>query len=73
LSFFLSELAEAALAHVVGDVTERAYARGDALERRRELMAAWDLHCSLSPEEAVVSLAAYKQRELRTARRGLPG
>jgi integrase len=34
-------LAEAALAHIVGDATERAYRRGDALERRRELMSAW--------------------------------
>lgn len=38
---FPREVAEAALAHVVGDATERAYRRGDALERRRELMAAW--------------------------------
>ena len=38
---FAREIAEAALAHVVGDQTERAYRRGDALERRRELMAAW--------------------------------
>jgi hypothetical protein len=35
------ELAEAALAHTVGDQTERAYWRGDALARRRELMEAW--------------------------------
>ena len=32
---FAREIAEAALAHVVGDATERAYRRGDALERRR--------------------------------------
>ena len=35
------ELAEAALAHAVGDATERAYARSDMLERRRELMQRW--------------------------------
>ncbi|SED77247.1 Integrase [Rhizobiales bacterium GAS188] len=35
------EIAEAALAHATGDQTERAYRRGDALEKRRELMAAW--------------------------------
>lgn len=35
------ELAEAALAHVVGDASERAYRRSDALERRRKLMNAW--------------------------------
>ena len=38
---FPRELAEAALAHVAGDETERAYRRSDALERRRELMEAW--------------------------------
>lgn len=43
---FADSLAEAALAHVVGDKTERAYRRGDALERRRELMAAWDAYLS---------------------------
>jgi integrase len=35
------ELAEAALAHIIGDQTEAAYRRGDALERRREMMEAW--------------------------------
>ncbi len=39
------ELAEAALAHVVGDKAEQAYRRSDALERRRELMAAWASCC----------------------------
>jgi hypothetical protein len=34
-------MAEQALAHTVGDEVERAYRRGDALERRRELMEAW--------------------------------
>lgn len=38
---FPREIAEAALAHIVGDDVERAYRRGDALERRRELMEAW--------------------------------
>lgn len=35
------EIAEAALAHTIGDATERAYRRGDALEKRRVLMEAW--------------------------------
>ncbi|MDT7536180.1 integrase arm-type DNA-binding domain-containing protein [Sphingobium sp. SA2] len=39
---FQREVAEAALAHAVGDETERAYRRGDALEKRRELMKAWE-------------------------------
>ena len=38
---FPRELAEAALAHAVGDAVERAYRRSDALERRRPLMNAW--------------------------------
>lgn len=35
------EIAEIALAHAVGDATEKAYARSDLLERRRELMQKW--------------------------------
>jgi integrase len=42
---FPREVAEAALAHVVGDETERAYRRGDALEKRRKLMDAWAAYC----------------------------
>ena len=38
---FPREVAEAALAHQVGDETERAYRRGDALAKRRKLMDAW--------------------------------
>lgn len=34
-------VAEAALAHRVGNKTERAYARSDLLERRRKLMGEW--------------------------------
>lgn len=39
-------LAEAALAHIVGDKTERAYRRGDALERRRAMMVDWEKYCA---------------------------
>ena len=35
------EVAERALAHVVKNQAEAAYARGDLLERRREVMEAW--------------------------------
>jgi len=35
------EVAEVALAHVRGDMTERAYARSDLFELRRELMQSW--------------------------------
>ncbi|CAN7263735.1 tyrosine-type recombinase/integrase [Agrobacterium tumefaciens] len=42
---FPRELAEAALAHRVGDETERAYRRGDALAKRRKLTDAWAKYC----------------------------
>jgi integrase len=35
------ELAEQALAHDIGNKAERAYRRGKAIEKRRELMEAW--------------------------------
>jgi integrase len=38
---FPREVAEAALAHQVGNEVERAYRRGDALDKRRKLMEAW--------------------------------
>lgn len=39
---FPRELAELALAHTIGDETERAYRRADALAKRRKLMEAWE-------------------------------
>lgn len=38
---FAREVAEAALAHAIGDDTEAAYRRSTALEKRRALMSAW--------------------------------
>ncbi len=38
---FQREVAEQALAHVIGDKAEQAYRRGDALDKRRGLMEAW--------------------------------
>ena len=43
---FPSEVAEMALAHVVGDKVEAAYRRGDMFEKRRQLAAAWAAYCS---------------------------
>ncbi|MEQ9039413.1 MAG: integrase arm-type DNA-binding domain-containing protein [Silicimonas sp.] len=37
-----SDMAEIALAHTVGSEVERAYRRGDMIEKRREMMAAWE-------------------------------
>lgn len=42
---FPREVAEAALAHIVGDKVEQAYRRGDALDKRRVLMDAWEAYC----------------------------
>ncbi len=38
---YQSEMAEIALAHSVGSEVERAYRRGDMIEKRRAMMAAW--------------------------------
>jgi integrase len=54
VSHFPREIAEAALAHLVGDDTERAYRRGDLFEKRRLLMAAWAEFCSGPSAEGVV-------------------
>lgn len=39
------EVMEAALAHVVGNRTEAAYRRADALAKRRSLMEDWEAYC----------------------------
>jgi integrase len=44
---FQREVAEAALAHSVGDSVELAYRRGDALQKRRKLMDSWADYCVL--------------------------
>jgi integrase len=43
---FPNEVAEAALAHVIESKTERAYRRGDLLEKRKLLMQAWGTYCA---------------------------
>ena len=53
VSTFPREVAEAALAHVAGDATERAYRRGDALEKRRALMEAWATYCEPKADNVV--------------------
>ena len=53
---FPRELAEAALAHVSGDATERAYRRGDALDKRRGLMEAWANFCEPKAGSNVLSM-----------------
>src|ERR1700730_390672 len=58
---FAREGIEKALAHVVGDETERAYDRGDLFEKRRILMDAWAAFATSDPAKAgdnVVELRA---------------
>jgi integrase len=40
-----SEVAEMALAHTIGNKVEKAYRRGNLLERRRRLMQDWEDYC----------------------------
>lgn len=57
---FPRELAEKALAHVVGDDTERAYQRGDLFERRRALMDLWAEFCA-KPESQIGSVIPFRE------------
>jgi integrase len=50
------DVAEAALAHSLGDGTELAYLRSDLLKRRRVLMEAWSRYCTGEGAAKVVLL-----------------
>lgn len=53
---FPREIAEWSLAHQVGNAVERAYRRGDALEKRRLLMAAWATYCDGRQGDNVITM-----------------
>lgn len=53
-------VAEKALAHTIGNETERAYQRGDLLKRRRELMAVWDAFCTPPTQSKIVPITRRK-------------
>lgn len=53
---FPREIAEAALAHNVGNEVEQSYRRGDALEKRRALMESWADYCLAVQTNIVVRL-----------------
>lgn len=55
---FPREIIEQALAHTVGDAVERAYRRGDALEKRRKLMEAWASFLTRSSAKAAGNVHA---------------
>jgi integrase len=60
MTSFPRELAEVALAHIVGNAVERAYQRGDLFEKRRKLMEAWADFCERGVTSAeVVRLHAH--------------
>jgi integrase len=51
---FPREVCEMALAHVVGDASERAYQRGDLLRKRQALAEAWSRYCTSPPPAGAV-------------------
>ena len=58
---YQSQIAEKALAHVVGDETERAYLRSDAFKKRCRMMQMWADFCDKDqkvPKDKVVSIRA---------------
>ena len=59
---FAGEIAEAALAHVVGDKVEAAYRRGDLFEKRRKLMEAWAEHCASVAKPASAKVTPIRRK-----------
>lgn len=55
---FPREIAEGCLAHAVGDETERAYRRRDAIEKRRKLLEAWAQFCAGQSSAKVIPIRA---------------
>ncbi|WP_109313549.1 integrase arm-type DNA-binding domain-containing protein [Ruegeria sp. AU67] len=53
---FPSDMAEISLAHSVGSEVERAYRRGDLVEKRRGMMAAWGRFLSGEASSKVVQM-----------------
>ena len=53
-----NHIAEAALAHTIGDKVEAAYRRGDLFDKRRNLMEDWARYCENSGEKIAASKAA---------------
>jgi|694.fasta_scaffold125918_3 integrase len=54
---FPRDVAEMALAHQVGDKTERAYRRKNAIEKRRLMMQQWQNWCDGKPAAKVIELS----------------
>ena len=61
---FPLEVAEAALAHTIGNKGQAAYERGDKLAKRRKMMEAWAAYCTrpaVAAGAAVVRLAGERR------------
>lgn len=59
---FPREVCEMALAHSIENETEAAYRRGDLLEKRRSLMAAWAAYCDRPARGHVVQMRRSSSR-----------
>ena len=57
-----NHVAEMALAHVVKNKVERAYRRGDLLDKRRSLMDAWSAYCCSTSRSLASHLPSHKGR-----------
>ena len=57
---FPREVAEAALAHVVGDKVEAAYRRGDLFDKRRCLRDAWAAYCGVAESSTLAVLSLHR-------------
>jgi integrase len=57
---FENATVEAALAHAMGDKVEAAYARGDMIDKRRQLMDAWAAFCSTKPAATTANIVALR-------------
>jgi integrase len=57
---YAREVVELCLSHVQGDPLERAYQRGDILDKRRQLMQAWADYCSNGETSAASNVVALR-------------
>jgi integrase len=67
ISPYSGELRETALAHTISNSAERAYRRGDALEKRRTMMEAWATFCEPKTVPDFASLAERAVDEQETS------
>ena len=58
VTHYPGEMAEMALAHVVGNKVEAAYRRGDMFEKRRQMMTDWAMWCNPKKTATVTPIRA---------------